>query len=104
METPVKKSLDFTNGINQAAPNFEVQMASNNKLKEKMNSVGSTPVLGAPQIASILNTPENVYQEQNHEILSGSSMNMFASLTKENQELQNELSNIKELSQEVDTQ
>ena len=31
-------------------------------------------------------------------------MNMFASLTKENQELQNELSNIKELSQEVDTQ
>lgn len=29
---------------------------------------------------------------------------MFASLTKENQELQNELSNIKELSQEVDPQ
>lgn len=61
METPVKKSLEFTSGINQAAPNFEVQMASNNKLKEKMNSVGSTPVIGAPQINSIQNTPENAY-------------------------------------------
>lgn len=74
-------------------------MASNVKQKEKKNSLSPNPAGVAQQHIS----PENAYyNEQNHEILSGSSMNMFASLTKENQELQNELSNIKELSQEVD--
>ena len=41
METPVK--ID-----SEKAPNFEVQMASNIKMKEKMNSGGSSTVITTP--------------------------------------------------------
>ena len=42
LETPEKIDMHIIIA-NPVVPNFEVQMSSNIKLKEKINSVGSTP-------------------------------------------------------------